>query len=205
MTTYTSPQDGTTLDTFINAAGATVNYNTNTAIYVGEHNAATANCRGLIQFPGLTSGDIPSSATVSSAKLYLKIWEDYSSNARTLRVFRSKRDVVITQVTWNIWKTGSNWATAGGFGADDCEQTDIGSISLTASETVNTWKEISLTPSAIREIINGTWTTPALLIKMDTEDNDRYNYYSSNHDAANRPYLVVEYVLGGQVIFWTSE
>lgn len=207
MTTYTSPQDGTTLDTFLKSYDATANMDSDITFQVGEHTEATGYIRrGLVQFPGLTNGDVPVGANISSAKLYLKIKEDFSSNNRTFRVYRSKRDVNISQCTWNVWKTGSNWATAGGFGADDCEQTDIGSISLTAAETVNTWKEISLTPSKIMEIVNGIWTTPALFFKMDTETNDMYVYYSTN-DATptNRPYIVVEYLLGGQVIIWSSE
>lgn len=207
MTTYTSPQDGTTLDTrIVNGGSADTNYSTLTELYIGEPNSNTYVTRALMQFPGLTNGDVPSSAVITSAKLYLKITADYCDNARTLRAFRSKRDVNISQATWTIWKTGSNWATAGGFGTDDCEQTDIGNLSLTASETVGSWKEITLTASAIQEIVKGTWTTPTLLLKVDTETNDLYIYASSNATTStNRPYLVVEYVLGGQVIIWTSE
>ena len=205
MPTYTSPQDWTTLDTFLQDATPTTNYSASVNVVIGEVNSAAQKHRSLFQFPGLTNGDIPPAAIVTSAKLYLLLKTDYSSNARTFRVYRSKRDVNISQCTWNIWKTGSSWASAGGFGADDCEQTDIGSLSFTATETMATWKEFSLTPSAIQAIISGAWTTPTLFVKADTETDDAYEFHSSNATTStNRPYLVVEYALGGQVIIWTS-
>jgi len=189
MAVYTSPNDGSTLDSFLRSGATTTNENTNAENKVGEHNAIADAYRTLIQFPGIQAGVL---GVVSTAFLYMKIYLDRSSNARTMRVFRIKRDVVITQVTWNIWKTGSNWSTAGGFHADDCEQTDIGSIDLTATETPDTWKSIELDGTAIQEIVDGSWTTPTLLIKMDTETDDGYMFYSSNHTtASNRPYIVV--------------
>jgi len=200
MATYTSPQNGTTLDTFLNSNAATTNYNTDVLVYIGEYApAGTIIARTLMQFPGLTNGTVPSYAAIISAKLYLRINGDFSTNARTFRVYRSKRDVNISQATWNIWKTGSSWSTAGGFHADDCEQTDIGSLSFTATDSG--WKEFVLTPSAIQAIVNGTWTTPTLMLKADTETDDQYGFDSSNAGTStDRPYLVVEYLVGGQEI-----
>jgi hypothetical protein len=44
------------------------------------------------------------------------------------------------------------------------------------------------------EIVQGTWTTPTFLLKMDAENRDAYSYYSSNHaTSTNRPYIVVEH------------
>ncbi len=150
--------------------------------------------RVSIQFPGLTDGSISNTNVVTSASMFWKISQDKSSNARTLRVYRFKRDVVISQNTWNAWKSGSNFDTPGGFGANDCEQTDIGSVDLSDSESVNSWIEIPLSPTAMTEIVQGTWTTPTFLLKMDAENRDAYSYYSSNHaTSTNRPYIVVEH------------
>ena len=206
MATYTSPQDGTTADTRIAENAATTNYSTGTVIYVGESNAAAALSRSLLQFPGLTNGTVPSDATITSVSLFLKISGENSSNARTFRVYRSKRDVNISQCTWNIWKTGSNWATAGGFNADDCEQTDIGTCEFGASDTG--WKEFPLTPSAIQAIVNGSWSTPTLFIKCDTESSDQYIFVSSEGETGtDRPYIVVNYTAsaGGSPIFFDQE
>jgi hypothetical protein len=201
---YTSPQDGTTLDTFIVSGIPTTNFSTYSTEETGNYGGNSS--RSLLQFPGLNASNIPAGATILSATLYLKINADYSSNARTVRLFRSKRDVVISQCTWNVWKTGSSWSSPGAFNTNDCEQTDIGSFTMSASETVGTWKAVSLTPSAIKEIINGTWTTPTLLLKVDTESADRYDYYSTNDaTSTNRPYIVVEYTLGGVSAVFLSD
>lgn len=205
MTTYTSPQDGTTLDTFVTTADTAANYSANASLFVGCTSSGYK-YRSFFQFPGLTDGSIPKNAIIMSAKLHMQISKDSSDNARTFRVYRSKRNVVISQCTWAIYSTGKNWQTAGGFGANDCEQTDIGSCAFSSSESVGTWKEFSLTPSAIQDIVNGVWATPTFLIKADTESTDRYGFYSTNDaTSTNRPYIVVEYLLGGQVIIWSSE
>jgi len=197
METYTSPQDGTTLDTYISEIATTTNYSGAADLYVGEINSAAYKYRALLQFPGLTGGDIPPGAIIATASIFLKTHVDYSSNARTMRIFRSKRDVVMDQCTWNIWKTGSDWADVGGFGADDCEQTDIGNVAVAASG-VDTWYEIPLLASAVQEIKTGMWTTPTFFAKMDTESDDMWAVYSTNYTiAANRPYIVVNYSMGG--------
>jgi len=204
MATYTSPQDGTTLDTRISQNAATTNFSTGTEVYIGESDVAAALSRGLYQFPGLSNGTIPPSSIVTSASIFIKVKEDRSSNARTLSAYRSKRDVVISQATWNIWKTGSNWATAGGFHADDCEQTSIGDVSVGASVAPGTWIEIPLNANAILAIVNGTWTTPTFLLKVDTENADQYLYYASDTvTSTDRPYIVVNYIpAGGVPIFF---
>lgn len=205
MTIYTSPQDGSEPHASIRglAGYTTTNYSSSSNGYtVGERNDNVGDYRrSLTKFPGLTNGDVPASATVSAVSIFLKISYDFSSNARTLRVYRNKRDVVFSEVTWIRYKVGSDWASAGGFGANDCEQTDIGSVNLSATESVNTWVEIPLDPASIQEIIDGTWTTPTLFLKMDTESNDNYSFYGPE-DATpeNRPYIVVNYTLSSSSI-----
>lgn len=207
MTTYTSPQDGATLlHAHISQVNPTVNYY-NDNIQMGDTASGTQKRRTIFNFTCLTGGtNIPLGALVTSAKLYLKISADLSSNARTFRMFRLKRSPALqTYCTWINYANGAAWSTAGGFGTDDCEQTDIGSLDFTASESVGTWKTFDLTPSAISEIISGAWTTPYILAKADTENTDAYFFYANDDAEANRPYIVVEYVLGGQVIIWSSE
>lgn len=193
MSTYTSPQDGNSVVNQRIVAGSPDTPAGSSTISIGETNIDSNILRSLFSIPGAISS-ISDSSIVISASLFLKISIDYSSNARTFRVFRAKRNVVISEATWNSYSTGNLWQTAGGFGANDCEQTDIGSVSMTASETVGTWKEFVLTPSAIQDIIRGIWDTPYLLIKADTESNDRYDFYGSGSATSeNRPYIVIEY------------
>ncbi len=176
------------------------NYGTVDTLYIGD--AGGGGWRGLIKFD-LSSLD--GTETLISNTFSLYATNDESSNARTVRVFRQKRawtegnkageeDNPGTGATGFRYDATNNWQTAGGFGSDDCEQTDIGNLSLTASETVNQFKNWTLTPTSKGDLDLGNgW-----LIKVDTESNDRYWYASSdNSTAANRPKLVIEYTTGG--------
>jgi len=192
MSTIILQPDGAVgLDNWMGLENPTGNYGTDADLYIGEYDAVY---RTLIKFSGLSNGTIPSTAIVSSAILSLYALTDFSSNARTFRVFRQLRAWVETESTWNIWSTGNNWQTAGGFGVADCEQTDIGSRAFTATETLNEFKAFPLTASKIQEIIAGTFTNNGFLMKTDTEADDMYKFASSdNATAANRPKLTVVY------------
>lgn len=172
---------------------ATTNFGASGVIDIGEQNPGTTIRRGVIQFD--LSG-IPAGSTILTATLSLYCTVDYSSNARTMRAFRLKRAWVESEVTWNIYSSGNSWQTAGGFGTDDCEQTDIGSRAFSASETLNQFKDIALTASAVQEWLDGAFANNGLLLKMDTESNDGYRFLSSSDGtAANRPKLVITYQL----------
>lgn len=183
------PDDSTGIDTYIVAESPTTNSDTDTTLYVGDHLSSAQLIRTLIKFDLST---IPSNAFFSSCILSLYCTADQSSNARTFRVFRLKRVWVENQVTWNVYSTGNAWQTVGGFGANDCEQTDVANRAMTASETLNVFKDFPFTPTTKDGIDLGNgW-----LIKADTELNDRYAFRSSTHTtAAERPKLTVIYTL----------
>lgn len=176
-------------------------------LLIGEINSDTTTARLLIKFD-LSS--LSSSAVFSSVIFSLYANADLSSNARTFRVYRLKRAWVegtqdnvanTTGASWNDYSVGNAWQTAGGFGTDDCEQTDIGSRAFTATETLNQFKDFTLTPTtkASLDLGNG-W-----LIKADTEANDAYAFASSDDaTAANRPKLVIVYKVPSPVIGTSS-
>ncbi len=173
------------LDTYIDAGAATTNFGSDALGVIGHYINRTY--RTLIKFNLAT---LPDNATITSCTL--SIWElnEYSDNQRTVRVYRTKRAWVEAQTTWNIYSTGNSWSTAGGFHADDCEQTDIGSRVFSATETEGEFKDFPLTPTtkAALDLGNG-W-----LVKSDTEANDSHNLASSDHaTAAYRPKLVIDY------------
>ena len=114
------------------------NYGVRTDLFVGE-NGDSQPGRILIK-PDLSS--LPSTAIISSAVLSLWLETNGGATTRTLRVFRCKRawtegtgDNTIPDdgATWNKYDGTNAWETGGGFGANDCEQTDIGSLSITSA------------------------------------------------------------------------
>ena len=176
------------IDTFIWAGDPNANNNTQTYMYIGERNDATGVYRAVMH-PDLSS--IPAGAVNISMALQLYNFQDKSSNARTISVYRLKVANTLSQVTWNVRVTGTAWTTAGGFNAAECEQTPIGSLSLSATESAG-FKSISLTPTTKSGLDLGFgW-----LIKVDTETDDAYAYYSSEHTtAAERPKLTGSYFI----------
>jgi hypothetical protein len=124
---------------------------------------------------------------IGEAVLSLYLNTDLSSNARTYRVYRMIK-AMTADATWNTYDGANNWTAAGGFDAADCEQTDIGSITLTAAESAG-WVSIPLDAQKVEAMINGTFTNNGLLIKAVTETDDAYGFSSS--EGANVPYLTV--------------
>ena len=181
-------------DTQLISTSPTTNFNTSTFLGIGESDGVTEVRRSLIRFD-LSS--IPAGSVINSATLRLYCVQDLSTVARALRVYRSLRAWIEDQATWNVYATGNNWQTAGGFGALDCEQTAIGSRSFTASEAINVYKEWTLTPSSIQEMVNGTFANNGFLIRADTETNDAYRF-NSNAAASNKPELVIVYTVSGR-------
>ena len=159
------------------------NYETSSAIEVGGYSSVY---RGLLKFD-LSS--IPTNATVTSAKLYLTITSDYATYGRDFCVYRLKQSWSESSVNWS-----SPWSSGGASGASDVEATDIGCVSLSASESVGTQKEWTLSTSDVQEMVDGTWTNYGFLIRANTENYDRYAFASSSYTTASyRPKLIIEY------------
>ena len=187
--TYSSQPDGTAgIDNFIQQDAATTNNGGNATLTIGEPNTlSNAAQRTLIKFD-FTS--IPTGSSVVSATFSLWQYLDDSSNARTFRGYRQKRDWVEAQATWNIYKTSNNWQAAGGFGADDCEQTEITSRAMTATEAngEKQWTTWDTTMLSAMFGASPTWTNNGFLFRADTELDDRYAYRSSDYaTAGERP------------------
>lgn len=192
QTATLKPAEAIAEDIYIQDSTPTTNYATTTYMYVGEwYPAATLVVRGLIRFTEVSN--IPTTAQIKTATLQLYLSGDQTNTIRTCRVFRSLRAWVEAQATWNIWSTGNNWATAGAFGAADCEQTDIGSLEFSATPTINQYYNFVLTPSKVQEWVDGTLTNNGLLVKMDTESDDTLAFSSATDGATKRPTLEVVY------------
>ncbi len=197
--TITLQPDGTAgMDAYLSAANPNTNYN-DAVLGIGEPIGSTGdNYRSPIKFD---QSSLPSAAIISSA--VLSVWLSQAGNAiasnnRTGRVYRLKRAWVETQVTWNSYSTGNPWQTAGGFGALDCEQTDIGTCAFATTDANGSQHDFALTPTtkAGLDLGNG-W-----LLKVDTETNDLYQLHSSDSATpANRPKLVVTYTVPPAGVF----
>ena len=181
------------VDTYISSANKNSNYGTDTVMGIGEDNSATRVTRSLIKFD-LTQ--IPNEAVITSVSLSLWISDDLSSNDRNIRVYRLKVPFDESEATWRNAAQGVRWQTDGASGFDDRETADIGSIQILANEAINSEKQIELDPTKIQELVNGSFANNGFILVADTEDNDLFNYYTSDTTiTSQRPKLVVEYTV----------
>ena len=173
-------------------------------IHMGMSPTSTLN-RALIKFD-LSS--IPVGVIITSAVITLTVASTESDITGVFRVYRVLRDWIDSQATWNSYKTGNAWSTAGcGNTTSDREATDVGSANVSAGPSVGSTIDISLTPSKIQEMISGGgFTNNGFLIKNNESLHDRDSYYDSEDaTATNKPKLVVTYTTlatGGNAIFF---
>lgn len=181
-------------DTSIYEGGTTINMGASDQILVGSTNAGGQDFR---TFLAMDYSGVPDNAIISQDTLSLFALADNAGTARTFRVYRMKRSWaegtgMFTAsgdgATWATYDGVNTWTAAGGFHANDCEQTDIGSRAFTATETLNVFKDFPLTPTTKAALDLGY----GRMIKADVELDDRYTFASSDHvTAANRPKEVI--------------
>lgn len=185
--TYTSqPAEAAANDTKISETNSTTNYETATTLTVQGYSGSAGRYRALIKFD--LSG-IGATAEVSSAVLYL--YRSTYTGSGTVSVYRQKRAWSESQATWSIYSTGNSWQTAGGFGSSDCEQTNIGSLAISAASEY----AFTLTASDVEDLIDATMTNNGFLLKLDDETaSTSIAFHSSSATtASNRPKLVIQY------------
>jgi hypothetical protein len=159
---------------------------------VGKLNTTLALCRSIV-FPDYSS--LPDGASLITAELRITPVTDYSSNARTLSVYKVLRSVASSQLCWNNYSTGNAWATGGcGNSASDYDGANsIGSGVIPASPTLNVAIAISLNPSLVQPFAAGGLPN-GWLLKIDTETADCIEYHGmQDATPAYRPILRVTY------------
>ncbi len=194
-------------DVYIYASAPTTNYDANDDLLrIGESNSASsAGNRTLVSFD---ISSIPVGSVINSGSLGLYLNGYYSSNARTLSVYRLKRNWVENQATWNKYDSSNNWETAGAAGANDYDSTAIGSVSISAAESVNAYKDIELSSVEFNKIVNqqSGYDWYGFLCRVNTETDDMYQYAERTHADNKPPRLVVDYTYAGrnfQVVHFT--
>ncbi len=186
-----------TEDSFIRSGFPNNNYSSYTYLEIGTDNRY----RPIIRF---TPNQDIAGATVVSATLYLYAYTIV--NNHSVEAYRVLQDWVNNQVTWNIWKTGNSWFTAGCASADDAEGDDslsadrhvtaLGTTSFPDTGDGNwyTWNITSL----VQGWVDGSIKEYGLLLKSSNEvsSNRVYIYSSESTQDGKRPYLEIEYSIG---------
>lgn len=181
-----------TQDAMMNDLTSTNKYPTS-QLYVGESATQARIWRALIDFD--FTGLPHAKYDLTSVKFHAVMAWDNATNDGTSHLYRLRRDFVEAQVDWVQASNGTNWATLGaGSAANDYENVSLGSAThLDGVFPVPcTW---DLTPSKIKEIMDGTWAYPGFLWKMASEVDDLFVFSSTDYagEVHTPPTLVLSF------------
>ena len=191
MTDYSSQPDETSgIDTYGNSTLYNSNYGTEATMYVGRY-GATDWSYSFIKFD-LSS--IPSTATINTATLSIRVAYEYLDGPVTLYLKRVKRNWVESQLTWTVYSTGNNWQTGGCQGADDWDSSTVcGSASIPdpASGTIT----VTLSTTELKKLIDGTYSNYGWKMHLSDEtlQHSIAFWSASKSPSSNRPKLDINY------------
>ena len=176
-----------TKDTILDKGNPNNNYATSIYVAVYNVNAATI-YRNLLHFD---ISDIPANAIFSQGDLILVCLLVDNTTSRSVQLNRlSLTDWVEAQATWNIYKTGSSWTTAGG----DYTTTNAATTAV-ANVGTYTWNAATL----IQDCYDNQSKNVHLLLKYETEPVESWSgkYFKSKEhaDTTDRPKLTVTYTV----------
>jgi len=126
------PDDTIAIDTYIGSNTPTTNFGTGANILIFD-SPVTAT---LIRFDWIWNSLLNRKIKLIS-DIELELYANAISNYGdwTAKLYLIKRDWVESEVTWNNWKSGNAWQTAGAQGADDALFTGWTSIIKTVGST----------------------------------------------------------------------
>lgn len=182
-----------TKDNQIDGAGPTINRGTQ--IYDTLAAWSFGDSRKILSFD---ISSLPSGAIINSATLSCYYYQAFSGTptGKNVILYKLRRnDWHETESTWNIYKTGNNWGTAGASNTSTDIDTSLTDTSVMPNP--NNWLEFDakdIVEDAITNSINVN-----VLIKFETEGGSdttaafRTREYTT--DTSLRPKLVIEYTL----------
>ncbi len=191
-TTYNTTVQPCDIDSHMSSGNPTTNYGD--AIRLDFLDQSTNTQRPLMKFD--FAAEVPSNATITLARTSLRYIEFLNNdpNGRELQCCKlTRNDWIELEATWNIYKTGSNWTTAGG----DYVTTNPAMVTATCPAAFG-W--IDFTTTAIfQDAQLNTNQIANLLFKYTNEAHASPGWLrcasSENATTANRPKTYIEYTL----------
>jgi len=175
---------GASKDTDIRQNAPTTNYGSETYVEI----LATASSKHKILLAFDCSSNVPLGATITSAELRLHCTA--GTSGRTVTCYRLLRtDWVETEATWNVYKTGSSWGTAGaGSSSTDYTTTDAATHSTqTSYDYTATWN----VTAQVQTAIDSTGRIAYFLLVDEGADASIWQDYDSKNGTGTAPALYV--------------
>ena len=184
-------------DTYIREDQATTNFGGATLLYLSWYTSYAI--VDLAEFAITWGTDIPAGATITSATLSLYYYEKVGTDPVGLTAYAERLlrlNWVESEATWNIYKTGSNWSTAGcGNDGADYTSTNAASAVVPAGFGWMNWNVLSQVQTAQ----TGSLQIGFRIAGNLTGTNYYATFYSGEYtgDITLRPKLVIEYTALG--------
>jgi len=175
---------------------ATTNYGSDTTAVSGRGADMTYQSRYMIDFELWKQG-LPKKLKFISPAL-LEFYLTAKTGTDTLSDFLGYclTNWVETEVTWNIWKTGNNWTTAGAQGeGTDFEDFFYRQYQNRVTDSVpvaSNWYSLEIPPHALEKMMSQTYFG---IIFMHSINVNNYISIATKENAttANRPKLTITY------------
>jgi hypothetical protein len=200
-TTTLQPDATAGEDTRLNAYNPTTNLATEASIFVGYLTSGDQ-YPGLIRFTGVNT--IPAGSVISSAQMDLYETGLAPTGTGTVYVQKVLKNWVENQATWNIYATGSSWATVGCLGAADRNATSSATFSINTS--INHWHNIPTNANLVADVQSWVDGTTNNGWKLYISQTNLYDGFASSDNATPslRPKLTVTYTPGSGTQYVSS-
>jgi len=173
-------------DTYLDSGNPTTNYATGVDVKVGV--PVAVEYVGLLRFPSLKGLGLD---IVGHRVIKAEIWIEVTatSGTPTFDVHRILRDDAdVAQATWNVYKTGSSWSTAGA--KSDGNDRDATKWTNGASVTGTGWMALVGDGSDFRDWLNGDGRVDDLIIGAYYKSGSFYFHSAENLTGyASAPYM----------------
>ena len=147
----------------------------------------------------ISFADIPRGSVIHACSFYGTTSDDKSNNTHNYSIYHLLKSYVDNQVTWNSYKTGSAWSSAGVHAGNDrettaCATTALGPNALQEYE----WTLNAYGLAILQSIADGRLTNFGFIIKSTSGTwgaNDKWDLVST--------YVVINYDTMGQNVVAT--
>jgi hypothetical protein len=192
------PANSSNVDTYIRRSSASSNFGGKSDLFVGVTDGSTKVFRSFLAFNLAT---VSPGATVTSCKLTVRVTDTEGPTPGHIRSLCGQHWLdgngqSENQATWNRWKSGSNWGTAGASSTAACnaggDYSDAGEVGYTPPSGTGLFTFPDISALCQDAIDNGTWLRLRLTQDSESSKNKFFKFDSSDASSASRrPKLVV--------------
>jgi hypothetical protein len=178
----------------LSVVGPTFNFDGNTNMSC-EHVSGVTDRVMWLKVTDLSG--IPSGATINAVTVELYREGGFSSGGAVHFIRRCLRDVLVTQLTGNVARTGTPWTTVGALSdGNDRAASSSGTMSVDNTNGYKTASGAGLV-TLFQDWLDGVNSNFGFFVFPDTTDDVYSTFTQSEGTDGQRPRIIVDYTAGG--------